>query len=95
MPDVTIKDQRAADDGWQFWVEVRDDRGAMRYAATVGRAYWERLTAGRRTPEDLVRHSFEFLLAREPKESILREFSLPEIVRYFPEYEESIRRWKP
>jgi hypothetical protein len=33
-----------------------------------------------------VEASFEFMLEREPRESILREFDLPLIGRYFPEY---------
>jgi hypothetical protein len=37
-------------------------------------------------PERLIEHSFEFLLEREPKESILRSFELTVIERYFPEY---------
>ena len=40
---------------------------------------------------DLVRRSFEFLLAREPNTSILRHFSLSTIERYFPEYGTEIR----
>ena len=35
---------------------------------------------------DLVKRSFEFLLAREANTSILREFDLSTIERYFPEY---------
>jgi hypothetical protein len=38
---------------------------------------------------------FEFLLARESKESILRSFALPEIGRYFPEFEREIKRTSP
>ena len=38
--------------------------------------------------EDLVKKSFEFLLEREPKESILSEFSLSTIEHYFPEFKE-------
>lgn len=49
-----------------------------------------RLVPDATEPSDLVRRSFEFLLAREPKESILRSFELPVIGRYFPEYERSI-----
>ena len=41
--------------------------------------------------EQLLKASFEFLLAREPKESILSRFSLPTIERYFPEYPTTIR----
>ena len=44
------------------------------------------------TVERLVEASFAFLLEREPRESILREFSLAVISRYFPEYEHEIRR---
>jgi hypothetical protein len=49
-----------------------------------------RLGAGKTGPEELVRRSFEFLLEREPKESILARFDLPVIARYFPEYESEI-----
>ena len=36
--------------------------------------------------EQLIRGSFEFLLERESKESILSQFELPVIERYFPDY---------
>jgi len=42
--------------------------------------------------EDLVRRSFEFLLEREPAGSILREFDLAVIQRYFPEFDQNFRR---
>ena len=44
------------------------------------------LGCDRVAPEELVRASFEFLLEREPASSILREFSLDVISRYFPGY---------
>lgn len=43
-------------------------------------------------PERLLEASFEFLLEREPKESILRKFALPVIEHYFPEYRTEIRK---
>jgi hypothetical protein len=46
---------------------------------------------GKDDVEGLVRRSFEFLLRREPNTSILREFSLSTIERYFPEYAGEIR----
>ncbi len=46
---------------------------------------------GESDPEALIRASFEFLLEREPKESILRRFDLPVIEQYFPDYPEKIR----
>lgn len=42
--------------------------------------------------EELVRRSFEFLLEREPNTSILPQFDLTLIPRYFPEYEQLIGR---
>ena len=36
--------------------------------------------------ERLLKGSFEFLLEREPKESILSRFDLPMIERYFSDY---------
>ena len=44
------------------------------------------------TGERIVEASFEFLLEREPKESILRSFSLSDIEHYFPEYPKQIRQ---
>ena len=43
------------------------------------------------TAERLLEASFEFLLEREPKESILSRFTLPTIERYFPDYPAKIR----
>lgn len=43
------------------------------------------------TAERLLKASFEFLLQRESKESILRRFELSEIERYFPDYPQKIR----
>lgn len=48
-----------------------------------------------RSAEDLVRDSLRFLLEREPKESILREFKLSVITRYFPDYESAITAGRP
>ncbi len=36
--------------------------------------------------DDLVRRTFEFLLEREPPQSILRRFGLADVERYFPDY---------
>jgi len=53
-------------------------------------AYHRQLTGGTTDPESLVEESFRFLLEREPNTSILRDFDLPLIARYFPEYEKEI-----
>lgn len=76
----------AQDDAFSFDVAIGD----FQYKASVNEDYWQSLTGGKITPEELVRRSFAFLLEREGAESILREFDLTAIGRYFPEYEETI-----
>ncbi|MEZ5397399.1 MAG: hypothetical protein R2724_32110 [Bryobacterales bacterium] len=49
-----------------------------------------RRSSGAADPALLVERSFEFLLEREPNTSILSQFDLSVIQRYFPEYERSI-----
>jgi hypothetical protein len=81
------------DAGWSCRVTVSDGRGAATvHVVAVREVDLARLAPGESIPDDLVRRSFEFLLAREPKESILERFELAVIGRYFPEYEQTIRR---
>lgn len=81
-----------SDAGWDCQVVVGDDPGATRHSVSVTLAELAAFAPGERDPTDLVRHSFEFLLERESRESILRHFELSVIGRYFPEYPEAIRR---
>lgn len=74
-----------------YLVEVDDGRGVSEHRVTVGREPLEDLGGGV-SGEELLEASFEFLLEREPKESILREFDLQVIGRYFPEYPVEIRQ---
>ena len=72
--------------GHRCEVEVSDGGSTSRHVVRVSRQELERWGRGSAV-EDLVRDSFAFLLEREPKESILREFDLSVIKRYFPQYE--------
>jgi hypothetical protein len=76
----------------EFRVTVIEGTSRTTHTVTVEREYGEKLTGGKLSAEELVRRSFDFLLEREPKESILRSFSLPVIGRYFPEYEREMKR---
>ncbi len=60
------------------------------HEVTVRPEYAQKLTSGKISGEELVKNSFEFLLARESNTSILRSFDLSVIARYFPEYERII-----
>jgi hypothetical protein len=70
---------------------VGDDARATVHQVLVEDDVLTRMAAGDTDPTRLVRASFEFLLAREPRESILRSFELPVIGRYFPEWETELR----
>jgi len=76
----------------KFRVRVIEAGSETTHDVTVSPNDYTRLTNGKIEPEELVRWSFEFLLEREPKESILARFDLSVISRYFPEYEREIRR---
>ena len=76
----------------EFRVRVTEEGGETSHRVTLKPGDYERLTGGKAEPQQLVRRSFEFLLENEPKESILRQFDLSVISRYFPEYEREIRR---
>jgi hypothetical protein len=78
------------DGGWSCSVVVGEGGSTTRHVVAVALEDLRRL-APAASAEDLVRRSFAFLLEREPKESILRSFSLAVIGRYFPEYERTIR----
>jgi hypothetical protein len=82
-------------DGSKFRVRVTEFGSETFHDVTVSPKDHTRLTTGNVEPEELVRHSFEFLLEREPKESILTRFDLSVISRYFPEYEREIKRRLP
>ena len=91
MTQIEVRTE-ASDDGWLFTVTVAQGRSQTTHSVAVAREAYDRLSGGACPPEELVRLSFQFLLEREPKESVLRQFDITVISRYFPEYEREIRR---
>lgn len=88
MIDIQTDETR---EGWLFTVVISESESETRHRVTLKRADYDRLTRGRCAAETLARKSFEFLLQREPKEAILREFDLTVIGRYFPRFESEIQ----
>ncbi|MFW6148343.1 MAG: hypothetical protein ACOC6D_00600 [Atribacterota bacterium] len=62
------------------------------YKVILDDKYWQELTGGKTSKEELIKKSFNFLLERESKESILSRFDLRIIGRYFPEYDQEIKK---
>lgn len=70
-----------------FCVVVGEDHSETKHAVTMPLAVYRNLTGGRVTPERCIQAAFEFLLDREPKESILSCFDVTVISKYFPAFE--------
>ena len=86
MARITV----AASGGDLYRVTVEEGKSRTMHDVTVTADDVERYATGV-SAEQLVEASFEFLLEREPKESILSRFELPVIERYFPDYPARIR----
>jgi hypothetical protein len=91
MAEIRI-DTKAQNDGWQFQVEIIEGKSRTSHRVTMSKATYEKLTGGKVSPEICVQKSFEFLLEREPKESILRQFDITVIAHYFPDFEQQLKR---
>ncbi len=72
-----------------FIVTVSDDRSETTHAVILSDDILAEKEGS--TPKEIVFASFQFLLDREAKESILAEFSLNQIEEYFPEYREKLQ----
>ncbi len=94
MAEISVS-RADAPDGWLLTVDVSERGSATEHRVSLSRDYHAQLTQGRATPEQLAEASFEFLLEREPKESILRSFEMPVIARYFGDYERRIGDYLP
>ena len=75
-----------------FRVEVREGQRETTHQVTVPERLGKRIELRDDDLERVVRESFRFLLEREPATSILAQFSLSDISRYFPEYPSELER---
>lgn len=82
--EIDIK-TRASNMGWHFTVTVSDEKGPAFYTVTMDKDFVTRIGA-QLDPETVIEKSFEFLLEKEPKESILKEFDITTISHYYPDF---------
>ena len=74
----------------EFRVEVTEGDETTAHHVIVPPSLLESCGLDGEDEEAVVRESFAFLLEREPATSILPEFSLAIISRYFPDYTEEL-----
>jgi len=72
-----------------FEVTVKE-RKTTSHRVHLSDEYYNKLSAGKISQEELIEKSFQFLLERENNTMILSSFDLPVIQNYFPEYEKHI-----
>ena len=82
------------DNRWSYHAEVTESDGSgsqTRHKVNMDKEYYEKISTGIVGAEDFVKKSFEFLLKREDKDSILKEFNIKQIREYFTVYETEIK----
>jgi hypothetical protein len=84
------------DNSWRYEVKITESDGSgsnTTHLITMNKDYYMDMTErGRIIPEEFIKKSFEFLLDRESKDSILQQFDISIINDYFPEYEREMKK---
>lgn len=83
-PVINIE-QVEKDSVYKFDVTVDEINSSTRHIVIMEKSFYNDLNT-ELGPKEIVDWSFEFLLDKEPKESILSEFNIKVISNYFPEY---------
>ncbi len=88
MTDIAI----TAMEPGHFGVQVSEGDETTSHRVAVPPGMVDDLGLGDVDGETLVRESFSFLLEREPATSIMREFALSDIAKFFDDYYDELRR---
>jgi hypothetical protein len=98
MVRISVVTLPSSDDNssWRYHVEITGSDGSgskTTHQVAMAKDYYMDLTErGRISPEEFIKKSFEFLLDRESRDSILQQFDIAQINDYFPEYETEIKK---
>jgi hypothetical protein len=76
----------------EFGVEVIEGHEVTGHKVRLPPSFLDDLLLTDVDQELIVRETIDFLLEREPATSILPEFSLVDVSRYFPEFPEELQR---
>lgn len=87
MTDIAITPMEPG----HFGVQVTEGTTTTSHRVAVPAELLEDLGLAGVDQAEVVRRSFEFLLDKEPATSILADFSLDQIPRYFPDYYGDLR----
>ena len=84
------------ENSWRYEVKITESDGSgskTTHQITMNKDYYMDMTErGRIIPEEFIKKSFEFLLSRESKDSILQQFDIAMISDYFTEYKIEMKK---
>src|SRR5581483_4560402 len=93
MKVIHVEKVEEAKEPLEFCVIVSEEHSETKHEVTMPQSEYKKLTNGKVTPERCVQAAFQFLLDREPKESILTRFDVTVISKYFPAFEREIGQY--
>lgn len=77
----------------EYRISIIPDEGShTTHLVTLDEQYWQELTSGKMSGQDLIEATFEYLLNIEENEAIMPRFDLRDIAEYYPEFENNIRQ---
>lgn len=83
---IAVKQTRE-DPSYNFEVIVKENGTDTQHAVSMSKDYFNSLDT-ERGPWEVIHETFLFLLDKEPKEAILKEFDITLVSHYFPEFKE-------
>lgn len=95
MAEIVIRQIEHTRTQWRFNVEVIEGTSRTVHAVTLEDVDYKKLTKGKCTPRECVDAAFRFLLEREDKESILSEFDVSVISKFFKEFSRAFPKYLP
>ena len=90
MSKISVKKVNEDKSKFTFNVKVAEGASKTKHMVTMTKSFYGSLDT-KESPEAVVKKSFEFLLEREAKESILIKFDITDISKYFPGYETKLK----
>ncbi len=92
MMEFAISPVREDEHVYVYQVKVYEGGEDSKYGVSVQKSDFQRLRKDGETPDQFIARVFEFLLEREPMQTILSRFDVSVIPEYFPEFEEEITK---
>jgi hypothetical protein len=93
MANIVVQNIDINDERFVFRVQVVEGETQTTHKVELDRDEYQKLSDGKISPQEFIQCSFEYLLDRESKESILSSFNVSVISRYFPEYPSQILKY--